>query len=165
MTRRRLGLHAASACMVWMSMASIASDAGYPVSVVARDAACHASTRAAAAAGIMVAAGMGRRVEYGGAVFRHGAHCFVYSAPVTSHQPNRVEYIVRIQRGRMLLVGIYHTHTPGGHASKFSVRDREEQKRLRVPSYVGEIHAGSAEVTIRALGEAADGLLHVSTAQ
>jgi hypothetical protein len=149
--------------MTWTLLPSTASASGYPVSEVARDAACHASVRDAAMAGIMVAAGMSRRVEYGGAVLRSGPQCYVYSAPVTSRHRNRVEYIVRPKHG-MLLVAIYHTHTPGGHASKFSPHDREEQKRLGVPSFVGVIGASAGQVTIRVLGEAAGWLWYAGTA-
>jgi len=134
---------------------SIAGAAAYPVSIVTRDAICHASLREAAAAGIRVAAAMSQHVEYGGAVFQVDAHCFVYSEPVTSHQPSRVEYTVQSVHGRMLLAGIYHTHTPGGHADEFSPHDRKEQKRLGIPSYIGAISTRTGEVTIHALGESA----------
>jgi hypothetical protein len=129
------------------------------------DAICHASIREAATAGIRIAARMSRRVEYGGAVFQHGEHCFVYSQPVTSHQPTRVEYLVQSVHGRMLLVGIYHTHTPGGHVHEFSPRDREEQRRLGVPSYVGMISARVGDVAIRVLGQAADELFYTTTGE
>lgn len=147
------------------ALTSIACAREFPVSVVTHEATCHASIREAATAGILVAAGSSRRVEFGGGVLQRGAHCFVYSVPVTSHQPGRVEYIIRSEHGRMRLVGIYHTHIPGGHASEFSPHDREEQKRLGVPSYVGTIGARTGEVAIRALGEIAGGWSYASTAE
>jgi hypothetical protein len=153
MTRWKLSVLASLTCMAWMSMTSVGRAKGYPVSVVTRDAVCHASMREAAAAGLRAAAAMSRRVEYAGAVFQLDAYCFVYSEPVTSHKPNSVEYIVQSVHDHMLLVGIYHTHTPGGHANEFSPHDREEQRRLGVPSYVGTISARTGEVTIRVLGE------------
>jgi hypothetical protein len=125
----------------------------YPVAAVAPDAPCHGSIGEAASAGILVAAQMSRRVEYGGAVFQLGAQCFVHSAPVTSNQPSRVAYTIRTAHGRMRLAGIYHTHTPGGHAGEFSACDRVEQRRLGVPSYLGIIGARDGGLTIRSLGE------------
>ncbi len=156
MTRHNINAPAAATCVACLAMVSIAHAKEYPVSLVAGDATCHSSIRDAAADGIRSAAALSRRVEYGGAVFRRGPECFVHSIPVTSHQSSRVEYLIQNAHGHMLLVGIFHTHTPGGHASEFSPHDREEQRRLGIPSYVGVIGARSHEVAIHALGEALD---------
>ena len=156
MTRQNFGLLAAAACVACIPMMSVTHAKGYPISFVAADAICHSSIREAAAAGIRSATALSRRVEYGGAVFRRDPECFVHSTPVTSHQATRVEYLIQKAHGRMLLVGIFHTHTPGGHASEFSPHDREEQTRLGIPSYVGVIGARSNEVTIHVLGEVLD---------
>jgi proteasome lid subunit RPN8/RPN11 len=138
------------ACMLAMQ---VALPAAQPVATVTPDAVCHASVREAATAGIRAAAETGWRVEYGGAVFARGPQCFVHTEPVTSNQPSSVEYVIRIAPGRMSLAGIYHTHTPGGHAREFSACDRAEQRRLGVPSYLGILGARSGSLTIRSLGE------------
>ena len=104
-------------------------------------------------AGILQAAASSERVEYGGAVFERSHGCYVHSTPVTSNEPGRVAYAIHIVQG-LRLSGIYHTHTPGGHAGKFSPEDRAEQKRLGVPSYLGIVTA-RGNVLIRTLGEPA----------
>src|SRR5262245_28363849 len=67
----------------------------YPVAAVEASAACHASARQAAVAGLLVAAAKGRKVEYGGAVLQRDVHCYVHTTPVTSNRPNRLDYAVR----------------------------------------------------------------------
>jgi hypothetical protein len=52
----------------------------------------------------------------------------------------------------MALVGIFHTHTPGGHAGAFSPDDMAVQRRLGVPSYVGVLGSPGCVVAIRSLG-------------
>jgi proteasome lid subunit RPN8/RPN11 len=154
---REAGRIAALSCAALTLIAPAGSAAVHPVAAANPDAVCHGSIREAAVAGILEAAQRSRRVEYGGAVFQHRAKCFVHSEPVTSNQPNRLDYVIRTARGSMLLVGIYHTHTPGGHANEFSECDRATQKRLGVPSFVGTMVARGGVVTIRSLGEADGG--------
>jgi hypothetical protein len=138
---------------MWLLAASAGQVVAHPVATITPGAVCHPSIREAAIAGIRAAAAIDWKVEYGGAVFERGPQCFVHSTPVTSNQPNRVEYAIRIEVGRTSLAGIYHTHTPGGHAREFSADDRAEQKRLRIPSYLGIIGARRASLTIRSLGD------------
>jgi hypothetical protein len=152
MTRsRRMMIHAAALCATWMSGPSRAQVHPHPVAAAAADAACHGSVREAAVAGILLAAASGSKVEYGGAVFERSHGCYVHSIPVTSNEPNRVAYVIRVVHGQRL-AGLYHTHTPGGHAGKFSPEDRAEQTRLGVPSYVGIVNPRGAPL-IRTLGE------------
>jgi proteasome lid subunit RPN8/RPN11 len=153
---RQVGRIAALSCMAWTLIAPAGLTAVYPVAMATPDAVCHGSIREAAVAGILDAAQRSRRVEYGGALLQYGAQCFIYTDPVTSNRPNRLDYVIRTARGRMLLVGIYHTHTPGGHVSEFSECDRAAQKRLMVPSCVGAMTARGDGVTVRSLGEVDD---------
>jgi proteasome lid subunit RPN8/RPN11 len=145
---------AAALGAAWMSASSADNVHAYPVAALAPDAACHGSVREAAVAGILRAAAASGRVEYGGAVFERGNGCHVHSTPVTSNEANRVAYVIRVVQG-LRLAGLYHTHTPGGRAGKFSPEDRAEQKRLGVPSYMGIVSPRGA-VLIRALGEPAE---------
>jgi hypothetical protein len=154
--RGSLWVHAGP-CTALMLAVPMVLAATRPVTTVAPDAVCHGSVREAAIAGIRVAAEMGWRVEYGGAVFERGQQCFVHSEPVTSNLPNRVEYTIRTRTGQMLLAGVYHTHTPGRHASEFSACDQAEQRRLGVPSYLGIIGARRGSLTIRSLGDEQSG--------
>jgi proteasome lid subunit RPN8/RPN11 len=150
---RQAGRIAVLSCVAWTLIAPAGQAAVHPVAMATPDAVCHGSIREAAVAGILEAAQRSRRVEYGGALLQYGTQCFIYTDPVTSNQPNRLDYVIRTARGRALLVGIYHTHTPGGHASEFSECDRAAQKRLRVPSFVGAMAARGHGVTVRSLGE------------
>jgi proteasome lid subunit RPN8/RPN11 len=131
--------------------AASAPAANYPVAIVGADAVCHESIQAAATAGLFAAAARSRKVEYGGAVFQRDSGCFVHSIPVTSNQPARLDYLVRITRGGMVLVGIYHTHTPGRHAEQFSEADIEAQRSLGVPSCIGALRRRQPSITIRCL--------------
>jgi hypothetical protein len=125
--------------------------ADYPVTTVQADAACHDSIQAAATAGLLAAAARSRKVEYGGAVFQRDSRCFVHSIPVTSHQTGHLDYRVRITRGGMVLVGIYHTHTPGRYADQFSAADIAAQRRLGVPSCIGALRRRERSISIRCL--------------
>lgn len=125
--------------------------AALPVALVGSDANCYGSIEDAAVAGILAAAEISRRVEYGGAVFRRDAGCFVHSNPVTNHLPSQLNYRVRSAQGHMVLVGVFHTHTPGGHADVFSEVDVDTQRRLGVPSFIGTLDARGRKITIRLL--------------
>jgi hypothetical protein len=114
----------------WMVAAS-----GHPATVVDAHAICHSSAQEAAVAGLLAAAASSRRLEYGGAIFRRDADCFVHSVPVTSNLPDRLGYVVIFPHGHLKLAGIYHTHTPGGHAQTFSAADVDAHLQLGVPSY------------------------------
>ena len=128
------------ACMLAVQ---VALPAAQPVATVTPGAVCHASVREAATAGIRAAAETGWRVEYGGAVFARGPQCFVHSEPVTSHQPNSVEYAIGSRRAECRLAGIYHTHTPGGHAREFSAATGQSRSdSVFPPIWASSVRAG-----------------------
>jgi hypothetical protein len=126
----------------------------HPAAIAGPGALCHRSVEDAAVAGLVAAVLKSRRVEYGGAIFQREAGCFVHSSPVTTNEPNRLEYVVGSSHGNVVLAGIYHTHTPGRYAATFSEGDRDTQARLGIPSYLGTMDAAGVELTVRCLSAA-----------
>jgi len=124
-----------------------------PLVTIDAHAACHASVREAAMAGLTTAAAMSWKVEYGGAVFRRADGCFVASDPVTNREPARLKYRVRSDRSTVL-AGIYHTHTPGGDADSFSDGDIAMQQRLGVPSFIAVLDSRGRMLTIKSIDPA-----------
>ena len=153
MTRLRILLRVRLRSIGALSLlfAAFAVAARHPLATVEPTAACHDSPQAAAEAGLLAAAAKSRRVEYGGAVFQRDARCFVHSIPVTSNLPSQLEYRVQAAHRNMLLVGIYHTHTPGRYAHLFSERDAAVQRQLGVASWLGTLDSGSRHLTVRSL--------------
>lgn len=137
-------------CMAAVFAPTVAASS-QPVAVVVADGICYSSVQEAAVAGLLAAAAGGTRVEYGGAILQRDAHCFVHSAPVTSNLPDRLGYVVMFPHGQLKLAGIYHTHTPGGHAQDFSAVDVDAHLQLGVPSYIGTLGYTGCRLTVRSL--------------
>lgn len=138
-------------CTVFVLLARMAAASGYPMVAIDPGAVCHPSVQEAAVAGLLAAATSSRRVEYGGAIFQRDAHCFVHSVPVTNNLADRLGYVVSSPRGHLRLAGIYHTHTPGGHAQAFSAADVDTHLRLDIPSYIGTLEYTGCRMVVRSL--------------
>jgi len=153
MTRLRNPLRAALPSIggLWLLLAASAVAARHPLATVDPAAVCHDSIQAAAVAGLLAAIAKSRRVEYGGAVFQRDVRCFLHSIPVTSNRPSQLEYRVQAARRDLVLVGIFHTHTPGRYAHQFSERDVAVQRQLGVTSWLGTLDGGGRHLTIRSL--------------
>lgn len=136
-----------------ISLAAEPTASPLAVATIGDDAACHTSMQDAAKAALQLAAARNRWEESGGAVFRRSEHCFVHSNPVTSHLTNRVEYVVPRNIRDLTLAAIFHTHPSGRYAREFSLHDRDVQKQLGIPSYLGAIGSRSGKVSIRVLGD------------
>jgi proteasome lid subunit RPN8/RPN11 len=133
-----------------VALAQVTHSSTLPVATIDAHATCHASVREAAMEGLAAAAAMSWKMEYGGAIFRRADGCFLHTAPVTTREPARLKYRVRIGHG-MVLAGIYHTHTPGGDADSFSDNDIAVQQRLGVPSFIAVLDDQGRMRTIKAI--------------
>jgi proteasome lid subunit RPN8/RPN11 len=99
----------------------------------------------AARAALAEALPLSDRFEHGGALV-NCAGTYRYTAPVTTRDPEHVEYEARVPRG-CTLAGLYHTHpSSADSAGMFSPDDVRTSRALRVPSFIGIRRDGSIRV-------------------